>query len=397
MNILLFALGIFLFFMLVVVHEWGHFIMAKRGGVVVEEFGVGFPPHLFKKRTKAGWLFTINLLPLGGFVKLKGEHDSDDEPGSLGAATVWTKTKIMAAGVTMNLVAAYLILLFLAVIGLPQLVDNQFTIAQDATYLSHARHYVAVGEVEDGSPAAQAGLKASDEVVAFGVPGHLTNLGGHDNLVALTSQFAGQTVEISYRHNAEGSVITKTVTLRTDSEVEILKAKSGQAGHLGIATYEAQDGVTVVRSTWSAPLVAAGVIGQFTVLTFQGLGSALHGLVGIAAGELTHNTVARQAAQTEASSQVAGPVGIFFVFKYGSELGVRFMLLIVALLSLTLAIMNILPIPALDGGRLWLMLITRAIRRPLSPTREEIINTTGFAFLMCLVILVTIVDVRRFF
>src|ERR1700712_4647972 len=103
MSVFLLILGIVLFIGLILIHEWGHFIAARRGGVTVEEYGIFFPPRLYKKRMKGGWNFTINLVPLGGFVKLKGEHDTDTEPGSFGAATVWTKTKIMAAGVVMNL------------------------------------------------------------------------------------------------------------------------------------------------------------------------------------------------------------------------------------------------------------------------------------------------------
>src|SRR6476661_953354 len=99
MNVLLLILGILMFFGLVVVHEWGHFIAAKRNGVEVLEFGIGFPPRIFKHKTKGGWIFSINLLPLGGFVRLKGEHDTDVEPGSFGGASLGAKTKIMAAGV----------------------------------------------------------------------------------------------------------------------------------------------------------------------------------------------------------------------------------------------------------------------------------------------------------
>jgi regulator of sigma E protease len=143
--------------------------------------------------------------------------------------------------------------------------------------------------------------------------------------------------------------------------------------------------------------VALGVSKQFTVLTFQGLGKALAGLGGTIAGAITSNKEARQAAQTEASSQVSGPLGIFFIFKYGAELGWKFILMVVAIISLTLAIMNILPIPALDGGRLWLTLITRAIKKPLNPDREELINAIGFMTLMALIVLITVVDAKRFF
>src|SRR3954464_9815765 len=106
MSIGLFIAGLLLFIGLVVVHEYGHFIVARRNGVDVEEFGIFFPPRLYKRRTKGGWLFTINVLPLGGFVRLKGEHDSDTMPGSFGAASLSAKTQIMAAGVVMNLLLA---------------------------------------------------------------------------------------------------------------------------------------------------------------------------------------------------------------------------------------------------------------------------------------------------
>ena len=397
MNILLLILGIILFFGLVVVHEWGHFIAAKRNGVKVLEFGIGFPPCLYAKKTKGGWLFTINLLPLGGFVKLKGEHDVDDEPGSLGAASLRAKATIMAAGVAMNLLTAYVLLVGLALVGMPQLLSDQFVVNSDATYLSHAQQYVAAGTVEPGSPAASAGVQPDDKLVAFGPKGKLTPLTNENTLPALTKQYAGQSVVLEYQPGAKGKIVSRQITLRTPQAVAAAQAAGKQQGYLGVSEYQAQSGVTTVRSTWSAPIVAAGVIKQFTWLTFEGLGKALQGVGGIVAGFVTHNTAARQAAQAEASSQVAGPVGIFFVFKYGSALGLGFTIFIVAILSLTLAIMNILPIPALDGGRLWLTLITRGIRRPLKPAHEEAINATGFAFMMGLFILITIVDVRRFF
>ena len=396
MNVVWFIFGVLLFFGLVVVHEFGHFIMARRGGVEVEEFGIGFPPRLFRHKTKDGWIFTINLLPLGGFVKLKGEHDTDTAPGSLGTASVWTKSKIMAAGVVMNLLAAYVLLVGLALAGMPQIVDNQFIVKNDATYLSRAEKYIAAGQVENGSPAAQAGIAADDTLVAFGPAGHLTPLTSEGTLPQLTKQYAGQTVYVTYLPHGAATPHTKQVTLRSAHEVSQAAQAGKQEGYLGVSEYQAQKGITVVRSTWSAPVVAAGTVGQFTQLTFLGLGKALQGVGGIVGGFVTHNTAAREAAQSEASSQVAGPVGIFFVFKYGSELGLRFILFIVAILSLTLAIMNILPIPALDGGRLWLMLATRAIKRPLKQTHEEAINAAGFAFMICLLILITIVDVRRF-
>jgi regulator of sigma E protease len=397
MSIILLVIGLILFLGLIVAHEWGHFIVAQRGGVEIEEFGIGFPPRLLKKKTRGGWLFTINLLPLGGFVRLKGEHDTDSEKGSLGAASVRIKAGIMAAGVAMNLLIAYVLLVILALIGMPQLITNQFEVPGDTTYIQHAHLYVDAGEIEQNSPAYFAGVRQNDILVSFDAQGRRTNLTNVSSLPRITQEYAGQTIQLSFRHTESGPLVQKTITLRSAIEVSRAKAEGRQTGYLGIGAYQGQSGIDIVRSTWSAPIVAAGVIKQFTVLTFEGLAKAVEGLTGTVAGIITGNTSARQAAQVEASSQVTGPVGIFFVLKYGSTLGYRFILFVVAILSLTLAIMNILPIPALDGGRLWVMLATRAIKKPLSPSREEVINTAGFAFLVSLVILVTIVDVRRFF
>ncbi|MGH7141875.1 MAG: M50 family metallopeptidase [Candidatus Saccharimonadales bacterium] len=396
MSTILLIAGLILFLGLVVVHEFGHFIMARRGGVGVEEFGLGFPPRLFKKRTKNGWLFTVNLLPLGGFVKLKGEHDTDTEKGSFGAASVAVKTKIMAAGVTMNLIAAFVLLTLLALVGMPQLVNNQFTIKSDSTYVQRAQNYISVGSVESGSPAAKTGLKTNDTIMALGPVSHLVEIKNINNLPTLTKRYAGQTVEVEYKQNNSGPIKYKIITLRSLAVVKAAQAAGKQIGYLGVSVDETQTGLNLIRSTWSAPIVSAGLIKQFTVLTFEGLGKALEGLGSTIAGAVSGNTQARQAGLNQASSEVVGPVGIFFVFKDGSVLGYRFVLMIVAILSLVLAIMNILPIPALDGGRLWLILITRAIKKPLSPHREEIINATGFVCLMLLVVLITFSDVKKF-
>lgn len=395
MGIVLLILGLVLFIGLILVHEWGHFVAARRNGVTVEEYGIFFPPTLYRRRMKGGWVFSVNLLPLGGFVKLKGEHDSDTEPGSFGAASLKAKSLIMAAGILMNLVVGYVLFALLALVGMPQVVPNQYLVKTDATYLSHATYQTHVDTVEKGSPAARIGLRSDDVITAIGTPGRLQRLDSQADLAPITVQYSGQTVVVRYKH--DGKMIQKETRLRSDAEIAAAARQGKTIGRLGVTTYVTQKGLTVARSTWSAPIVAAGVMVQFTALTFQGLGHALAGLGGIIAGAATHNTTARQAAQTEASSQVSGPIGIFFIFKYGAALGLRFILLVVALLSLTLGVMNLLPIPALDGGRLWLMLFTHAIKKPLDARREELINMYGFLVLLGLIVLISVVDVKRFF
>lgn len=377
---MLLILGLLLFVGLVVVHEYGHFIMARRGGVEVEEFGIGFPPRIWKKKLSSGLLFTINALPLGGFVRLKGESDSATAKGTFGAAPLKTKVKIMLAGVVMNLATALALLTLLALLGMPKLIENQFSIASDTKIV---KNDVLVGYIEPDSPAFKAGLQSTDKLLAIGQ----VNCEGckpanypiteRQALRPATEGLAGQEVIISYQR--DGRQDKATTTLRAASEVEASLKTDDPKGYLGVSPAE----FTLRRSTWSAPIVAAGVTKQFTELTLKGLGSALAGLF--------------SGNGAKASEQVSGPVGIFVVLKDGSLLGYQFILMIIAIISLTLAIMNVLPIPALDGGRLFVTLVYRGLRKKLTKTAEERIHGTGFALLMVLFVLITIVDVKRFF
>lgn len=375
MGILLLILGLILFVGLVVIHEFGHFIAARRNGVEVEEFGIGFPPQIWKKKLKNKTLFTINLLPLGGFVKLKGEHDADTEPGSYGAAPLWAKTKIIVAGVVMNLIVAWLLLTFVSLIGMPKLFDNQFTIASDTKI---TQQKVLVAYVEPGSPADKAGIKARDQIISItDQQNNMYTVESTEKLPEITGRLASQPVTVDY--SRKGNKNSATLSLRTADEVNASKDSDDPKGYLGISPTEYQ----LRRSTWSAPVVAAGTSAQFTALTYKGLATAIGGLF-------------KGDTQT-ASSQVSGPIGVVVILKDGSLLGVQFMLMIIAVISLTLAIMNILPIPALDGGRLFVTLIFRALKKPLNARTEELIHGSGFLILMGLFVLVTIVDVKRFF
>lgn len=377
MGVALLVIGLILFVGLVVVHELGHFWVARRNGVVAEEFGIGFPPRIWGRKLGTGkkqFDFSINALPIGGFVKLKGEHDADTEPGSFGAATFHTKTKIMLAGVAVNLVVALVMFMILAWVGMPQLVKDQFRVASDSKAVAHK---VLVGFVEPGSPAAKTGLKVPDQIKAIGTTGNMKTLTTPEQLPKITKTFAGQTVQVQYVHDKQPR--TAVLKLRTAAEVTASQKTSEPKGYLGISPVA----YSLQRATWSAPIVAVGTATQFTALTFQGLGQVI--------SNLFHG----QAAQ--ASEKVSGPVGIFVVLKAGSLFGFQFMLLIVAIISLTLAIMNILPIPALDGGRLYVLAISRLIKKPLSQRAEEMIYGSSYVFLLGLIVLITIVDVKRYF
>lgn len=274
----------------------------------------------------------------------------------------------------MNLAVAWFMLLILCVIGIPQLPlpggEKQFSISSDATVTSNS---LFVSYVEPGSPAEKSGLRVRDQIRSINDQPVITE----DDLRNTTQSLAGEVIKINY---TRGDQINETVaTIRTVDEVEVSKDTDDPKGYLGVLPYEYK----TIRSTWSAPIVAVGLTYQYTKITLQGLGAAIK------------NLVIGNASQ--ASESVSGPVGIFFVLKDGSALGFRYILLIIALLSLTLAIMNILPIPALDGGRLFVTLLFRWLKKPLSPKLEERIHGTGFAALMLLFVVITVVDVRRFF
>ena len=375
MSVLLLILGLLLFVGLVVIHEFGHFLAARRNGVDVEEFGIGFPPRAWGKKTKGGFLFSLNWLPIGGFVKLKGEHDSDTEKGSFGAASTTAKVKIMLAGIGMNLLAAFALLTILAWVGMPQLIDNQFTVKSDERI---ARQEVLVGYVEPGSPAAKAHLQARDRLLRMtDASGRSATIDTADNLPAITKSYEGARVLLQYQR--DGQLKQTNVQLLSTAQVDASKKTKNPKGYLGISPTEYK----LTRATWSAPVVALGTMWQFTAATFQGLGTAVSALF--------HGEGAK------ASQQVSGPVGIVVLLKDGSLLGYQFVLMIIAIISLTLAIMNVLPIPALDGGRLFVTIISRLMGKPLTEEAEERIYGTGFALLMLLIIVITVVDVKRYF
>ncbi len=346
--------------------------MARRGGVEVEEFGIGFPPKVWGKKIKtekSEFLFSINLLPLGGFVKLKGENDSDKRPGSFGAASLGTKVKVMMAGVFMNLVTAVILFTLLALIGIPKLVDNQYTVKSDTKLTSQVKNenVVKVADIGKNTPAEKAGIQKGDQILSLAGK----EINQIDVVGTVAKENAGKEVPISLMRGDQ--TINLNVTLNSENKGE---------GFLGVVSESGAEGYEVRRSTWSAPLVGVGLTAQFTKMTFSGLGKAV-------------SSIFKGDTQT-AKDQVSGPIGIAYILNQVSKIGFNFVLMVIAIISLTLAIMNVLPIPALDGGRLFVTLLFKAIKKPLTKQKEEMIHGAGFIALMGLFVLITVVDINRF-
>jgi len=328
--------------------------------------------------------YTINLLPLGGFVKLKGENGEDNEKGSFKLASSKAKLKIMLAGVAMNLVAAFIILTIVAFFGMPKLINNQFTVASDTKV---SKSEALINFIDKGSPADKAGLKISDNIKSL----NGTSVASQDQLRVLTKTNAGKTVDITFIR--KGTLITSKVQLLSAQTVADSLKSNNPKGYLGIETTD----YTLVKSTWSSPIVAIGLSLQIIKLTIVGLGTTLAHLgSSIGLFVIGHGTQAKSQA-SQASQNVTGPIGVYALLSRGSVLGYQFMLFIVGLLSLTLAIMNALPIPALDGGRAFLLVLFKIIKKPLLPKTEDRIHGTGFAILMILFVVIAIVDIKRFY
>ena len=377
--------GLIALTLLVVVHELGHALVARRNGVIVEEFGVGFPPRAWGKKLKQSILgknvlLSVNWLPLGGFVKLKGEYDSADKKGDYGAASFWVKTKILLAGVVMNWLTAVVLLTILALFGMPKILPDQFSLPNDR--FVHETP-VTLSQVSAESPAAKAGLKQGDEIVALN--GH--EIKTPDDLSNETKMNQGTQVTLEYRRDHKDQRV----------DVQLRGADEKTKGYLGVGTAQK----TTVRATWSAPIVGVALTGQLTGATFDGLGKLVGNTVGGLVSKLSGDKKTQEAGGKqldEAGQSVAGPIGILGVlFPAASQAGPGAFLFITALISLTLAVMNVLPIPALDGGRWFTMALFRVLKKPLTKEREESIQAAGFLTLMALVVVVTILDVSKLF
>jgi regulator of sigma E protease len=339
---------------LVVIHEFGHFVTARLAGVRVLEFGIGFPPRAKVLRSKGETLYTLNWLPIGGFVKLEGEDGEHvDDPRSFASQGLLTKLGILVAGVLMNLLLAFVIFTGLALAGDPTL-------------------GVRIGGVQPDSPAAAAGLQAGDVVAS--VNGVYYNAFGGSFLLDDLRASAGKPVTLGIEH-PDGTTSTVTATLRSPADVAAGK------GALGINDVVVT--TTAKSITYDIP-TAIGVGAQRTV---DALGLIVRGL-----GTLVHSV----ATDPTAPPPVSGPVGI--ATQIGDvfwQLGPLFTLYIAGALSANLAVVNILPFPPLDGGRMLMITLKRFFGARISLRAEQLTYMVGFVFLFAFLIWITGFDIIR--
>lgn len=358
--LLIIILVLFVFSALVIAHEFGHFIVAKRNGIRVHEFGVGFPPKLWGKK-KGETEYTINLLPLGGFVRLEGEDNESKGPKSFASKTLWVKTKVLMAGVAVNALIAYLIFVWLAATGIPQIFPFKMPSFGFVQPVAAEPSKLLVFQVGEESAAEAAGLSAGDTLVSINGQAFQNET----ELKAYTSERKGQTVEIVYIQNKQQKV--RAVTLGSDAD----------KGILGVVALPQ----TKEKYAWYAvPFAALGLMWQTSIATVMAFLGAIWALV----------------SQFRVADEVTGPVGVTAVFGQVMKFGLDYVLVLVASISLSLAVVNALPLPALDGGRLFILFLKR-FGVPISDKYESWVHLAGFALLILFGIIIAISDVGRFF
>ncbi len=386
------VVGLLVLMTLVTLHEFGHFMAARRNGVKVLEFGICFPPRALAwvkdpktkkwrrlpkkdwKKPQDGLIFSLNWLPIGGFCQMDGESDADTRKGTFGAASFWAKTKILFAGVVMNWLVAIVIFTILAWTGMPEFLDNQFAIEADARTEATP---VQVNNVAENSPAARAGFSAGDYITA------------------IDGQEVWRASEINEYNRAHAGETVK-YTLNGDKETTVALNSSDAEYLLGITMVSTQ---TLTYATWSAPVVGVGLTAQLTGETFKGVGTMLWNLVSGVARQFSGNAEVRESGQeaiSEVGDSVAGPVGIVGqLFPAFTAAGPRSLAFLAALISVSLACMNVIPIPALDGGRWLLIAIYKLRKKKLTKEMEEKIVARAMMALLALIFLVTILDIIK--
>lgn len=381
---------------LVLVHEWGHFVMARRAGMKVEEFGFGFPPRLFgiqkinnmwgvimgnklpalhtlgkpyedpfvRKEIPGDTVYSINLIPFGGFVKILGEDgDSRDDPTSFGSKPISARLGVVVAGVVMNLLLAVLLLILGNFFGLRiGLFDEELiAVARDKK--------IQIIQVVQGSPAEKAGLKVLDEITGFDVGGEeIFQTATIEEVQKFTNDRRGQKLNVVIRHGKELRTITVEVRANPPPGEGSMGISMALTGVVSYPWYEA-----VWRGGYDTYILAYN--------TIYGYGILLKTLL----------------FEQKLIAEVSGPIGIAGITGQAARVGFSYLMQFVALISINLAVLNIVPFPALDGGRALFLLIEKIKGAPINRRAEAALNGAGFALLITLMIYVTIKDIAKFF
>ncbi len=348
---------------LIWVHELGHFSAAKLFGIRVDEFAIGFPPRLLTVQ----WgetRYSFNLLLLGGYVSIRGENDSNDnaDPRSMASRSRPIQALVIAAGILMNLLFGWLVLSAGYVVGTPATADS-------STFGELQNPVVEIVGVLPGSPADVAGLTASDELSKI--------TSGTASFTPTPGSRGADTQAFIAAHQNESLIFE--VKQKNETKTVLVKPKEGIVEGKKVVGIVMDDVGTLQLPIHLALLQGLRSAKDLTVQTAQGLGTFFGQLLQ-GKGDL---------------SSVSGPVGIATIGAGAVRDGFAAAAFLTALISINLAIMNLLPIPGLDGGRLLIIIIESIIRRPVSPKVVTYLSLAGFAFIILLMIAVTYHDITK--
>ncbi len=360
---------IFLLGFLILIHEFGHFIAAKKSGVEVEEFGIGFPPRIFGKKIK-GTIYSINYIPFGGFVRILGENPDKENlknPKSFSGKPPWIKAIILLAGVSANILITIIIFYcFLGFNGFQSLQLQSFD--YQFPFGTHNNN-VLVSMVAEESPADIAGIKPYDLIISSG-----------------GEKFENTEMFINFINDNKGtevSLLLKNLDTGGNRAINIIPRiiPPEEEGAIGVAVVN----VSQLKYSGYPEKMLSGVLhtfnmGHFTFSTF---------------GHLIKTSVQEKTIKP-LSNSVSGPVGVLAFTKLSMEKGFWQVLNLMAVVSLGLALINILPIPAADGGRLVFVMYEVIFRRRVPNKIENNVNIVGFFLLILLLVLITYKDVLQF-
>ncbi|MSU74282.1 hypothetical protein EXS57_00710 [Candidatus Kaiserbacteria bacterium] len=347
---------------LIVVHEFGHFVVAKWSGMRVDEFGLGYPPRAMILGKIGETEYTLNWLPFGGFVKIFGEDGEGGDPRAFSKRPRILQALVLIAGISMNLLLAYILITGALIAGTPRVLSEDEVVSAHTVEL-------AVANVLPVSPAALAGLLPGDSIMSAKDTKGEWRAVDPKSFSAFIAASGGEVITLEVKRN--GDVQTITATPKTGVAVS-------DSPRYALGVEVATIGV-VPLPFWSAVTEGAHFTWEATRLTAVGLWHFFYGIFTFSAD----------------LSQVAGPVGIAGVVGSASMQGFGSLFSIMAIISINLALINLIPVPALDGGRLLFVIIESIIRRPIKASVAHAVNAIGFVFLILLMVVVTAHDIFK--
>ncbi|MFT5359644.1 MAG: regulator of sigma E protease [Candidatus Paceibacteria bacterium] len=372
-TILLIIILVAVLAVLILVHEFGHFIVAKRNGIRVDEFGFGFPPRAKKLFHWKGTDFTLNWIPFGGFVRIFGENPADPElsgskpKDSFIAKSRWTQARVLLAGVFFNILLAWFLFALSFVMGVPAIVSSSNSLYR---HMESGQELV-ITDVLQESPASKAGLVPGDIVSNISEAREVREYPNLDDFAfsGFIKNHPNELLTIQYtRDGRENSVALKPVVGVLSQDFASIGVATALSGNLQLS---------VPRAIWQG--------GKSTVKVFF---ETTRGLASIIGGIFTSN-------DTPVLEQVSGPIGIAGIVQDSMSEGFTSILMLVAIISVNLAVLNLVPFPALDGGRLLILIVEGVRKKTVSPKIVMWINAVGFFVLIGLMVVVTISDIIK--